>query len=545
MKLIKFAPKKKTAQAMVEFAIVLPILLLLLYGILEAGRLLFMYSTIVTASRQAVRYGSATGAGGDYTSIGGPNNSNVARYQDCYGIRLAANRVDYLNAFDHTGTDVLIQYDDGTTVTDTCNGNADPDVHPAGNSTRIVVTVTGHFHPIVRLVPFGDRKIEAKSARTILTSVSIVNSVPGITRPKITITDEPDYSELGQALPIVVKVEDETGSGIPTGTINISYNTIPIIGCQGLTLSAGTVTCPNIAFYSSGTITVDYTSDTAAYATTSESAEHVVHATPVTVTVEDNPNYSIPGESIAVRVTVRSIYDSAGTTIIPTGNVVITNGDGGTCTPTLINGGVWTCSMSFSNVGTWAIDATYISDDTDKYLSNSGSKNHLVGTDTPVPSNTPPPTNTPTQTPIPTATSTSTPAVTPVLGCNSIRDQFGANPITIYHKTMYLDIKNDNPYPVTMSSIFVRWNYNGGRIGGDGKLTLKTIDLNGTIFWTGSVNAPLLTIPLSPPVTLPANGASRITFTFDYTYGNPGGEELQIDFSTPGCEGDPIHVQNQ
>ena len=35
-----FFSKKKSAQAMVEFAIALPLLLLLLYGLLEAGRLL-------------------------------------------------------------------------------------------------------------------------------------------------------------------------------------------------------------------------------------------------------------------------------------------------------------------------------------------------------------------------------------------------------------------------------------------------------------------------------------------------------------------------
>jgi len=55
MKLKDLTPRKNKAQAMVEFAIALPILLMLLYGILEAGRLLFLYSTIVTASRQAVR----------------------------------------------------------------------------------------------------------------------------------------------------------------------------------------------------------------------------------------------------------------------------------------------------------------------------------------------------------------------------------------------------------------------------------------------------------------------------------------------------------
>ena len=80
MKLKKWASKKNKAQAMVEFAIALPLLVLLLYGLLEAGRLLFLYSTVVTASRQAVRYGSATGE----------NASGTPRFGDCDGIRAAA-----------------------------------------------------------------------------------------------------------------------------------------------------------------------------------------------------------------------------------------------------------------------------------------------------------------------------------------------------------------------------------------------------------------------------------------------------------------------
>src|SRR5574338_843270 len=103
MKMKKFFAGKNRAQAMVEFAIVLPLLLLLLYGLLEVGRLLFIYSTVVTASRQAARYGATTGGG----------TGRVARYQDCAGIRLAANKVDFLNAFNHNGADVVIRYDSG------------------------------------------------------------------------------------------------------------------------------------------------------------------------------------------------------------------------------------------------------------------------------------------------------------------------------------------------------------------------------------------------------------------------------------------------
>ena len=55
-------------QAMVEFAIALPFLLLILFGILEIGRLIFTYSGVVNASREGVRYGSATGYVSDSAS---------------------------------------------------------------------------------------------------------------------------------------------------------------------------------------------------------------------------------------------------------------------------------------------------------------------------------------------------------------------------------------------------------------------------------------------------------------------------------------------
>src|SRR5262245_37407349 len=141
----KFLGRKKSAQAMVEFAIALPILLLLLYGILEAGRFVFIYSSIVTASRQAVRYGSATGIG----------TGTTPRYLDCAGIRQAAQRADYLNAFDDE--DIVIQYDSGpgSSANDICNGSPLPATQPdipgypsAGNSTRLRVTINGDFNPL-------------------------------------------------------------------------------------------------------------------------------------------------------------------------------------------------------------------------------------------------------------------------------------------------------------------------------------------------------------------------------------------------------------
>ncbi|HET9587688.1 MAG TPA: TadE/TadG family type IV pilus assembly protein, partial [Anaerolineales bacterium] len=177
MKLKKVTPKKNRAQAMVEFAIALPILLMLLYGILEAGRLLFLYSTVVTASRQAVRYGSATGIG----------DNGVPRYQDCAGIRSAAQRADFLNAFQDEDIHLFYDQGPGDPGIEFCFSGmvTDPSLTStilADNRHRLRVEIDGDFFPIVpRLVPFLSRSttnsppnpIEGISARTILLSISI------------------------------------------------------------------------------------------------------------------------------------------------------------------------------------------------------------------------------------------------------------------------------------------------------------------------------------------------------------------------------------
>jgi TadE-like protein len=226
MKVNTLTPKKNKAQAMVEFAIVLPMLLLLLYGILEAGRLLFIYSTIVTASRQAVRYGSATGQGVDYTSLGGPNNSGIPRYQDCYGIRLAAQRVDFLNAINDD--DIIIQYDDGPTditPTTVCDGSTN-EYRPTNNSSRLLVSIDGDYKPIVpRIVGFLERSdanfkpIKAQSARTVLVSVSIYVTAP-------TVVFLPDTSTPTKT-PNVTNTSTATNTATETATLTPLVSNTP------------------------------------------------------------------------------------------------------------------------------------------------------------------------------------------------------------------------------------------------------------------------------------------------------------------------------
>lgn len=57
MKIIKKLFKSKKAQSMVEMAIVLPLLLLMLFGIIEFGRILGGYMIIHDLAREGARYG--------------------------------------------------------------------------------------------------------------------------------------------------------------------------------------------------------------------------------------------------------------------------------------------------------------------------------------------------------------------------------------------------------------------------------------------------------------------------------------------------------
>ncbi|MCF6094190.1 pilus assembly protein [Microaerobacter geothermalis] len=51
---------EEKGQSLVEFALVLPVLLLLLLGIAEFGRIFYSYLVINQAARDAVRYGSVS-----------------------------------------------------------------------------------------------------------------------------------------------------------------------------------------------------------------------------------------------------------------------------------------------------------------------------------------------------------------------------------------------------------------------------------------------------------------------------------------------------
>ena len=173
MKPFPFKSLKKTrAQAMVEFMLALPLLLVLIYGTIEVARLIFIFSSVANASRQAARYGSTTG-----------EIDNVAYYQNCEGIREVASESEYLIPFD----EINITYDRGVNPDGSPIPISDIDPSPSAdtcpigdekirNGDRIIVQVSASYEPIISIIPLKPLKVVSASAHSFLVSVPIVGS---------------------------------------------------------------------------------------------------------------------------------------------------------------------------------------------------------------------------------------------------------------------------------------------------------------------------------------------------------------------------------
>lgn len=156
------AKADQRGQGIVEFAIMLPALLLLILGIIEFGRLMVALSAVSSASREAARYGASSG----------DNGSGVVHFRDCAGMRDA---VDRLNLFNDPV--VTIEYDlDGP-------GGLDPVPYcPVGIlfenvsldlGSQITVTVATIYEPMIPILDFPPIPVVSKTSRTLLMNVYV------------------------------------------------------------------------------------------------------------------------------------------------------------------------------------------------------------------------------------------------------------------------------------------------------------------------------------------------------------------------------------
>lgn len=225
MKLRTHFKNRKPAQAMVEFALVLPVLLLIVYGIIEVGRLIFIYASVTTAARQAVRYASVTGV----------NDSGTIHYLDCAGIKAAAKNVGFIQPFQDS--DIKINYDqgvnsDGTPISFTNpylldpNPSTDncplPGVFAVQNGDRVVVQVHTQYAPILDFIPLKPFTITSAAARTIIVDIPIyVTSAPQTwvpNTPTASATSTPIPSKTPTNTPVYTPTKTATPTHTPTRT---------------------------------------------------------------------------------------------------------------------------------------------------------------------------------------------------------------------------------------------------------------------------------------------------------------------------------------
>jgi len=146
--------RKEQGQSMVEFALVIPLLLLLMVGIFEFGYFFFVYSSVTMAAREAARYGSGTGA----------NDDLVRYFQDCDGIKERARRIGQYAGIQDDDVDIFYDTGPGSTPLGDCNGILEPTM-----GERVVVKVSVDYHPIVlKWGALDGLLIESESARTII-----------------------------------------------------------------------------------------------------------------------------------------------------------------------------------------------------------------------------------------------------------------------------------------------------------------------------------------------------------------------------------------
>jgi uncharacterized repeat protein (TIGR01451 family) len=165
--------RTQRGQSLAEMALVLPIVLFLVLGVFELGRIVFIFSAVNNASREAARYGASTGG-----TTGG-----VPRYLNCDEVRQAARDTAFLSGL--VDADIQIAYDEpdtanrrmrvygncvGSTAISTATGAVltGSDVQ---QGDRIIVTVQRQINPILPFFPsFAPTFV---TARTILKEIPI------------------------------------------------------------------------------------------------------------------------------------------------------------------------------------------------------------------------------------------------------------------------------------------------------------------------------------------------------------------------------------
>lgn len=147
---------------LVEFALVAPLLFLLLFGVIEFARVGHGFNTVWTAAREGARYA---------TTVGNDDGDPFPNYLDCASIEEAALAKVVGMSLDSGAVSIVFSDLNGAAVADCDAASALPYPSPMGstdidNGFTIEVKVSGTFNAIVPIISTFLDGIELTSSQT-------------------------------------------------------------------------------------------------------------------------------------------------------------------------------------------------------------------------------------------------------------------------------------------------------------------------------------------------------------------------------------------
>lgn len=314
MRILRPAPQRHSGQGLVEFALILPVLLFVVMGVIDFGRAMVVYSQGTNALRDAVRYAQVWG-GPDVTTH---------PYLECDTsglIQTTAKRVMFASmstelffvkatgAGDHKDTDTDGQPDsDGDTLTCAQAKTAEGTSNELETGDMLVVTSQGSFKLITPLLSnfVPEMTFHFRAQRTIVTELAVGDGTGGEDE------DELPVLSVGVTTPTVTET---------TGTPPTSSFTVTLSGASDTPVTV-TYTIGGSATAGSGN---DYTySGVSGLTGTLTWAAGDVSAKTITITVLDDLLAEAPE---TITLTLSSPSSNATPGVASSGTITIQDND--------------------------------------------------------------------------------------------------------------------------------------------------------------------------------------------------------------------------
>ena len=160
--------RQQWGQGMTEFALALPIFLILVVGVIEIGHLLYLYSSVYAGAREAARYGASVS-----------EDPGINRFADCAGIRNQARRIAFLSGLEDDQIVITFDNPDYESLVDKdCSEiAAEPSLVGLEQNkyNRVIVTITADYQPLIPIINFPEIPIQTSVGRTIIRNLYFRN----------------------------------------------------------------------------------------------------------------------------------------------------------------------------------------------------------------------------------------------------------------------------------------------------------------------------------------------------------------------------------